>query len=113
MINYAIGVFVVAALGGTVMAASVFRGKLAPWALSLLHAGLGATGLVLLLLLVINGQAGARVTQALVVLVIAALGGFYLASLHARKTVAPKGIVVVHAVAAAVGLLMLVSVAIA
>src|SRR5512146_3183449 len=45
MLLYAILVFAVAAIGGLVLASSVLRGKLAPWAISMLHALLGASGL--------------------------------------------------------------------
>ena len=41
------------------------------------------------------------------VLVIAALGGFFLASYHARKVVAPRAVVFVHAGAAVIGFLLL------
>ncbi len=109
MLAYAIIIFVVAALGGAVMALGLMKGKLAPWALSLLHAALGASGLVLVLLTVMEGSYGQRATVALVVLVVAALGGFYLASIHAKKVVAPKLVIAVHALAAAVGLGILVS----
>ena len=109
MTTYALIVFVIAALGGLVMAMKILKGKFAPWPLSLLHAGLGATGLSLLLLVVFNGSADSRVTAALGILVIAALGGFYLASIHARKKVAPKAVVSVHAAVAAVGVVTLIS----
>ena len=46
---------------------------------------------------------------ALIVFAVAALGGFYLASLHLRKQVAPKAIVFVHAGLAVVGFLTLLS----
>ena len=39
----------------------------------------------------------------------AALGGFYLASLHLRGTVAPKAVVLVHAGVAVAGFLTLLS----
>lgn len=97
----------IAAVGGLVLAASVLRGKLAPWALSIVHALLGATGLVLLLLEVMRGSGAGRARAALVLLGIAALGGFYLASIHARKTVAPKAVVFVHAGVAVAGFLVL------
>jgi hypothetical protein len=106
MLSYALIAFAVAAVGGLLLAASVLRGRLAPWALSLVHALLGAAGLVMLLLTVMRGASGLA-TAALVVLAIAALGGFYLASLHARGTVAPKAIVFVHAGAAVTGFLAL------
>ena len=108
MTTYALIVFVIAALGGLVMAMKILKGQLAPWALSLLHAALGATGLVLLLA-VINGPADSRVAAALGILVVAALGGFYLASIHARKKVAPKAVVIVHASVAAVGVVTLIT----
>ncbi len=106
MLTYAVITFAVAAVGGLVLASSVLRGKLAPWPLSLLHAGLGAAGLIMLILAVLNGAEG-RITTALIILVVAALGGFYLASLHLRKTVAPGGVVIVHAGVAVVGFLLL------
>jgi hypothetical protein len=109
MLTYALIVFAIAALGGLVLASSVLRGKLAPWALSILHALLGATGLVLLLLEVMRGSGATRALAALLLLVAAALGGFYLASIHARKAVAPKAVVFVHAGVAVLGFLVLLS----
>jgi hypothetical protein len=44
---------------------------------------------------------------ALGILVLAALLGFYLASIHARNVVAPKGAVLAHAGVAVVGFLLL------
>lgn len=109
MLTYALIIFAVAALGGLVLASSVLRGKMAPWAISILHALLGATGLVCLILVVLQGAAPARVTAALGILVLAALGGFYLASIHLRKQVAPKAVVFVHAGVAVTGFLTLLS----
>lgn len=110
MLNYAIIVFAITAVVGLLLAASVLRGKLAPWALSLVHALLGATGLVLLILTAMQGAWPGRVTAALGLLVVAALGGFYLASIHLRKQVAPRGIVLLHAGLAVAGFLTLLSV---
>jgi len=110
MLTYALIVFAIAALGGLVLASSVLRGKLAPWALSILHALLGASGLVLLLLGVMGGAGAGRAVAALGLLVVAALGGFYLASMHLRKVVAPKAAVFIHAGVAVTGFLVLLSV---
>ena len=109
MLIYALCIFAIAALGGLVLATSVLRGRLAPWAISVLHALLGASGLVLLVVVVLQGSAAGRVTAALGLLVLAALGGFYLASIHLRKKVAPKGVVFLHAGVAVVGFLTLLS----
>lgn len=110
MITYAIIVFAIAALGGMVLAAHVLRGRFAPWAISLLHALLGATGLVLLILTVLGGAAPARVTAALCLFLLAALGGFYLASLHLRRKIAPKAVVLIHASVAVLGFVALLTV---
>jgi len=106
MLNYALIIFAIGAVGGLVLANSVLRGKLAPWAVSLLHAALGATGLVLLLVALMNG-AGSMIRNAFIILVIAAVGGFYLASLHLRKRVAPASVVIIHASVAVIGFLLL------
>ncbi len=106
MLEYAVIAFAAAALAGLLLASSVLRGKLAPWPLSLLHAALGATGLVLLVIAAMDG-AGSRITTALVILVVAALGGFYLASLHLKEQLAPNGVVLVHAGVAVLGFVLL------
>ncbi|RAP55666.1 hypothetical protein [Oleiagrimonas sp. MCCC 1A03011] len=109
MLNVALLVFAVAAVGGLVLAASVLRGRLAPWALSIVHALLGATGLVLLLVLAWRGVHSPHATIALGLFVIAALIGFFLASLHLRKETAPKNVVLIHAGIAVAGFLTLLS----
>ena len=105
MLAYATLCFLAAALGGLVLAASVLRGRLATWALSLVHAALGALGLVLTLIAVLDGAVGARI--ALIVLVVAALGGFFLASFHLRGRPGPKPMVVLHALLAVTGVALL------
>lgn len=109
MLKIAVILFAVAAVGGLVMAARIFQGSKAPWPLSIGHALLGATGLVLVLLNVING-AGSLLLAALIILVIAALGGFYLASFHARGQLPPKAVVIIHALVAVSGFLLLLGV---
>ena len=109
MLKIAVLIFAIGALGGVVLASSVLRGKLAPWALSILHMLLGATGLVLTALVVFgtSGEGKGLVPIALAILVLAALEGFYLASIHAKKKVASIGIVVTHAAFAVLGFLLL------
>lgn len=106
----AIGIFAVAALGGLFLASKVLTGKLAPWPVSILHALLGAAGLVTLILAVLSNSDNSTLTIALGLLVVAALGGFYLASIHAKGEVAPKNVVFIHAGVAVAGFLTLLSV---
>lgn len=109
MLNYAIIIFTIAAIGGLILATNVLRNKFAPWAISLAHAALGAAGLVILIVMVLQGAGTSRLLAALGLLIIAALGGFFLASLHLRRKIAPKAVVGLHAGIAVVGFLTLLS----
>jgi len=105
MALYAFIIFAVAAIGGLYMASKVLNGTFAPWAVSLLHAGLGAVGLLLLFVAYVTGSSPVLIP--LVILVIAALGGFFLASFHLRKKLPPKAIVGIHALVAVIGVVVL------
>ena len=109
MLQGAVIVFVIGALGGLGLASFVLRGQLALWPLSILHALLGATGLVLTALVVLGGGEAvpANAGLALILLLVAALGGFFLASYHVRKVPGPKAVVVIHAAVAVIGVVLL------
>ena len=106
MLLYAVIIFAITAVGGLVLATNVLGGKLAPWPVSIIHALLGAAGLAILILAVMNGEGG-MIPISLGLLVVAALGGFYLASRHMKNQIAPKSIVIIHALVAVVGFLLL------
>jgi hypothetical protein len=109
MLQLAVLVFAIGALGGVVLATFMLRGRLAPWALSLLHAALGAAGLILTAIVLFGGGADVppRTGLALLLLAIAALGGFFLASFHLRQRPGPRAVVVIHAGVAVIGFLLL------
>lgn len=107
MLTIAVLVFAIGALGGLYMASRVLRGHFAPWAVSLLHAALGATGLVLTGIVVLSGGVAGIIPIALLILIVAALGGFFLASFHARRQLPPRAVIFVHAGAAVTGFLLL------
>jgi hypothetical protein len=110
MLKLAALIFAIGAVGGLIMATRVLKGQMAPWALSLLHAALGATGLVLTAIVVLGKSADVAsiVPIALLILVVAALGGFFLASFHARQQLPPRAVVFLHAGLAVIGFLCLV-----
>ena len=110
MLGYALVIFAIGALGGIALASFVLRGRLAPWPLSLLHAALGAIGLLILLYAALSTGISKAALTAFVILIIAALGGFYLASIHLRGKVAQTPIVFVHAGVAVIGFLTLLGV---
>ena len=47
------------------------------------------------------------IAPALLILIVAALGGFFLASFHARKQLPPRAVVFIHAGVAVIGFLLL------
>jgi hypothetical protein len=108
MLLGALIIFAIGALGGLTLAGVyVLQGKLAPWTLSLLHAALGAIGLLVLLYAALTSSIPGAALTALVILAIPALGGLYMASIHLRGQVAPKSTVFIHAGVAVIGLLTL------
>lgn len=99
--------FAAAALGGLYLANSYFRGGAMSGSVAVIHGVAAATGLVLLLSAVLFGNANGISTAALVVFVVAALGGFVLASFHLRGQRHPGGLVIGHALIAVIGFLIL------
>ena len=110
MSTFALLIFALTALGGIILALDVLNEKLPPWSLSLAHAAADALGLVILAIEVFTGSGTGRVTAALAILVVAAIGGFYLASKHLMKQSAPKLVVLIHAGVAVAGFLTLATV---
>jgi hypothetical protein len=107
MLVDAIVLFAIAAIGGLTMAVMHFRGATPPRAvLAALHGLFAAAGLVILLLAVVHGATGSP-GIALVLFLIAALGGFTLLSFHLRGRPLPNGLIVGHAVIAVAGFLVL------
>lgn len=109
MLQGAVIVFVIGALGGLGLASFVLRGHLAMWPLSILHALVGATGLVLTAIVLFGGgePVPPHTGLALLLLVVAALGGFYLASYHLQNRPGPKPVVLIHAGVAVIGVVLL------
>src|SRR6185437_3990817 len=100
--------FAVAAIGGALMAIMRLRGRpRPPLALALVHGGVAAAGLVFLILSVVNGSVTDIARIALVVFIVAALGGFVLFSFHLRKKPLPVALVLGHGLIAVVGFVLL------
>lgn len=105
MLILAIVLFAVAALGGIVLAIMRIRGRLTlPLGLALVHGIVAAAGLAALIAAVATGL-GAKTP--LVLFLVAAVGGFVLFSFQLRKKAIPIAVMVVHAIVAVVGFLLL------
>ncbi len=106
-LTYAAILFALGALGGLFLAVRSFKKQSLPVSVAVLHGLFGASGLVLLLVGVLTGSGGDKARIALIVLLIAALGGFYLLSFHVRKQTHPRAVIVIHALVAVIGFLTL------
>jgi hypothetical protein len=111
MLVNAVILFAIAAVGGLAMAILHFRGRTPPpvW-LAVLHGLFAACGLVVLLLAVMRAAVHGA-TVALVVLLVAALGGFTLVSFHVRRRALPNALVIGHALIAVAGFAVLLAAA--
>lgn len=98
MLMYALIVFAVAAVFGATLAYMRIVKKDVSMPLALVHGLFAATGLVLLILGI--SQMGGGLTAALVLFILAALGGFTLFSFHLRSRPLPVPLVLVHGAAA-------------
>ncbi|MCR2822765.1 hypothetical protein [Lederbergia panacisoli] len=99
--------FAIAALGGLLLGVLGLRQRELPMPLSLLHGAVAAAGLVTLILGVLQGNAGTLPIISLILFLIAALGGFVLFSFHLRRKPHPKGLILIHALAAVVAFILL------
>lgn len=106
MFNYAVLMFAIAALGGATLAYMRIVKKDVSMPLALVHGTFAATGLVLLILGFIR-MGGSGIGAALVVFLIAALGGFVLFSFHLRSRPLPVPLVLIHGTAALVAFVIL------
>lgn len=109
MLNLAILVFAVAAVGGLVLAVMHFKGVRRPWALTIIHGLGGAAGLVLLLIPVLKGAVPGQAKLALGLFLVAALGGFLLFSFRLQDKKLPSAVVLIHGAVAVVAFLILVA----
>lgn len=107
MMSWAVGLFAAAAVGGVVMLLQRRSEKAVPTGLAVLHGLLAAAALVLVAIPVVQGGAAGLVTTALVIFVLAALGGFYLFATHLRTGTFPLGVAVVHGLLAVTAFVLL------
>ncbi|MFW6087817.1 MAG: hypothetical protein ACODAG_11475, partial [Myxococcota bacterium] len=93
--------------GGGLLASHVFRGRVPPKGVAIVHGAAGIAGIVLLILVLVRTNPAGPVAGALGLFVVAALGGLYLMSQHRRGTVPSKQVTGGHALLAVVGLITL------
>jgi len=107
MLTTAVILFGIAAVVGLYLASSHIKGKIPPIAVALLHGVLAASGLVIVIMAVVKATTSGMGLYALIFFLIAAVGGFVLITMHLRKRALPSGLIVIHALMAVVGFVLL------
>jgi hypothetical protein len=102
-----IALFAFAAVGGVVLAVPALSGRKPSLPIAAIHGLVAAAGLVCLLTFAVRADASSGTRIALGLLVTAALGGFVLLAQHLRDRPLPRGLVVIHALAAVAGFMVL------
>lgn len=106
MLNGAIVLFALAAVGGLTLAYTRIVKKDVNLPVAIAHGILAATGLVVLIIAVTK-MGGTGLTASLVVFLIAAVGGFTLLSYHLRMRPMPVPLVLVHGAVAVTAFVIL------
>lgn len=107
MLNLSVILFAVAALGGLVLGVLGLRQRKLPMWLSIVHGAVAAAGLITLIFGVVQGNAGSLPIISLILFLIAAIGGFVLFSYHLRRKPHPRGLILIHALAAVIAFVFL------
>lgn len=107
MLVTALVLFIIGALGGIVMARQIFAGRTPDPAIAILHGLANGTGLILLIIAAATRVIPDAATTALVLFIITASGGLYLASFHLRGKPHPRWLVLGHALIAAASVIAL------
>lgn len=98
--------FAVAAVLGVTLAAMYRKGKLS-LNVAIAHGLFAATGLILLIVAVVQKSVPSTATIAMVIFIIAALGGATLLYNHLTKHKLPKPLIAIHGSAAVIAFLLL------
>lgn len=101
----ALSIFVLAAVFGLMILIHILKGESTPKPAVFIHGLLAALALVILIFYAINSQKSPVLS--LIVLLIAALGGFLLFFLDMAKKPLPKSVALIHAGAAVLGVVLL------
>jgi hypothetical protein len=109
MIKLATVAFVLAALMGTYMATRHFQKKSIPWALPIIHGLLAGTGLALLGTGLFSDAVSTVAWLAFGMFLLAAMGGVIVFQAYLRHQRLSSGMIIIHAMVAAMGLLFLIA----
>jgi hypothetical protein len=108
MIDVPIVLFAIAAVGGLTLVIMKFSGKGLPWPLVIGHGLFAASGLIVLIINVLQNTQIFLMNLALALFLITAIGGFTVLSFHLRKKKQPNSLILIHGAAAVTSFVLLI-----
>lgn len=107
MLLAAIVFFVVAAIFGLIILTAILKGRPTPKPAVFIHGPLAATGLILVLIHIFNGNRDPLLLISVSLFILAALGGLTLFTIDMSKKPIPKMLAVGHPILAVIALVTL------
>ena len=108
MIYLPVFLFAIAAAGGLTLVIMRFSGRGLPWPVVIAHGVFAASGLVALIINVFSDTRNFLMNLALLLFLVAAIGGFTLLNFHLRKEKQPKSLIFIHGAVAIVSYILLI-----
>lgn len=101
-------IIIISALFGLHILTHILQNKITPKVSVVIHGILNAIALVLVIIGAVR-IGGSLLTASMIVLIVAALGGFYLVSIDiGKKQIPPKTFAIVHPIIGVIGLILLI-----
>lgn len=108
MVLAAILVFLLAAVFGLFILARVLQNKPTPKPAVIIHGPIAAVGLVLVIIDIVKGHTEGLLISALIIFIVAAIGGFTMYVLDTLGKRIPKPLAIIHPLVALAALIVLI-----
>lgn len=108
MLGVAIFLFIVAASFGLIILTAILKNQPTPKPVVFTHGPVAAIALILTILYYFQGHQDTLLLTSIVIFVLAALGGLTMFTIDMSKKPIPKALAIIHPLAAATALVMLV-----
>lgn len=108
MLAFAIGLFIIAAIFGSVILKAILKNKRTPSLMSLMHGSFAFGALLIVITYVASGHTSPLLITSMVLFILAALGGFTLLTFDLSKKPIPRALALGHPALAIIALTLLV-----
>jgi hypothetical protein len=108
MLGFALSLFILAAILGSIVLAAILKNKPTPKPIAIIHGSLGGFGLLLLLTYLAVAKINALLLSGVAVLLLAMVGGLIMFGIDVSEKPIPKVLAILHPLFAIAGLIMII-----